>query len=115
MGFSTFNTLLLNMLSSVFQTVFVIIAATGSTYFRNTRTYFMTWNLVVSIVGVTMIRQLPQSEKWARLFGFCLTLAYTANFPLILAMSSGNFGGFTKKTTVNAMVRGIFPAFPLIV
>lgn len=114
MGFSVLDTLLLNMLVGVFQTIYVVIAAGGSTYFRNTRTYFMTWNLVLSVVGAVMIRQLPHSERWARLFGYMLTIAFSANFPMILAVSSGNFGGFTKKTTVNAMVSEPTPTALLV-
>ncbi|KPM46441.1 hypothetical protein AK830_g32 [Neonectria ditissima] len=103
-GFSTLNTLLVQMLSFVFQFVFVLIATGGSTWFRNTRTYWMAWNLVISIIGAAMVRQISSDNIWARFMGYCLTVAYSANFPLTLAMSSSNFGGFTKKTTVNAMV-----------
>ncbi|GKT86067.1 major facilitator superfamily transporter [Colletotrichum tofieldiae] len=104
MGFSTLNTLLVQMLGSVFQFVFVLVATGGSTYFRNSRTYWMAWNLAVSIAGAAMVRQIKAELKWARFMGYCLTIAYSANFPVILSMSSGNFGGFTKKTTVNAML-----------
>lgn len=31
----------------------------------------------------------------------------SANFPLIMSLITANFGGFTKKTTLNAMVRSI--------
>lgn len=103
-GFSTLNTLLVQMISFVFQFVFVLLATGGSTWLHNTRTYWMAWNLAVSIVGAAMVRQISSDNIWARFMGYCLTVAYSANFPLTLAMSSGNFGGFTKKTTVNAMV-----------
>ncbi|KAH7137454.1 major facilitator superfamily domain-containing protein [Dactylonectria estremocensis] len=103
-GFSTLNTLLVQMLSFVFQLVFVLIATGGSTWFRNTRTYWMAWNLILSIIGAAMVRQISSDNMWARFMGYCLTIAYSANFPLTLAMSSSNFGGFTKKTTVNAMI-----------
>ncbi|KAK7403324.1 hypothetical protein QQX98_010913 [Neonectria punicea] len=103
-GFSTLNTLLVQMLSFVFQFVFVLIATGGSTWFRNTRTYWMAWNLMISIIGAAMVRQISSDNIWARFMGYCLTVAYSANFPLTLAMSSSNFGGFTKKTTVNAMI-----------
>ncbi|VUC37974.1 unnamed protein product [Clonostachys rosea] len=103
-GFTTLNTLLVQGLAYVFQLVFVLLATGGSTWFRNTRTYFMAWNLAVAIVGAVMVRQISSAYIWARFMGYCLTMAYSANFPMILTMSSGNFGGFTKKTTVNAMI-----------
>nr|AXS58696.1 major facilitator superfamily protein homeolog p [Epichloe coenophiala] len=69
-GFSTFETLLLGSVSYVSMIVLVLISTGGSSYFRNSRTYFMAFNLFISVAGTAM---------------------------------SGNFGGFTKKTTVNAM------------
>lgn len=104
MGFSTLNTLLVQMLGQVFQGVFVIIGTAGSTYFRNTRTYFMAWNLAVALVGAVMIREIHSSHIWARFMGYCLCIAFSANFPMVLSMSSGNIGGFTKKNTADAMV-----------
>ncbi|KAJ4344957.1 hypothetical protein N0V95_006070 [Ascochyta clinopodiicola] len=104
MGFSTLNTLLVQMLGQVFQGVFVIIGTAGSTYFHNTRTYFMAWNLAVALVGAVMIREIHSSQIWARFMGYCLCIAFSANFPMVLSMSSGNIGGFTKKNTANAMI-----------
>lgn len=92
------------MISTAFQGVFVLGSCLGSTYLSNARTYFMAGNVAISLVGVVMIRELDATLPWSRFFGFCLSLAYTANIPLILSMSSSNIGGFTKKTTVNAMV-----------
>jgi len=103
-GFSTLNTLLVQMISVAFQAVFVIVGTVGSTYLKNARTYFMAFNLAVSLVGSVMVRQLDPTSIWPRFFGYCLCIAYSANFPLVLSMSSSNIGGFTKKNTVNAMV-----------
>ncbi|PNY23480.1 transporter [Tolypocladium capitatum] len=103
LGFGTFPTLLLQSASYVVQFVLVLVATGGSTYLCNTRTYFMAWNLAVSVVGCVMVRQLPVDERWARYAGYCLLLAFSANFPMIMAMTSGNVGGFTKKVTANAM------------
>jgi hypothetical protein len=97
------------MISTAFQAVFVMLSAFGSTYFKNLRTYFLAGNLAVSLAGVLMIRRLDASHIWPKFIGFCLSLAYTANIPLILSMSSSNIGGFTKKNTVNAMVSCINP------
>ncbi|KND87788.1 putative transporter [Tolypocladium ophioglossoides CBS 100239] len=102
LGFDTFPTLLLQSGSYLVQLVLVLVATAGSTYLRNTRTYFMTFNFAISAVGCAMVRQCPADEKWARYAGYCLVLGFSANFPLIMAMTSGNFGGFTKKMTVNA-------------
>ncbi|KAK9444428.1 Major facilitator superfamily transporter [Metarhizium brunneum] len=102
LGFDTFPTLLLQTASYVVSFALVLMATAGSTYLRNTRTYFMTWNFCVAIAGCVIIRQCSVEQKWARYAGFCLVFAYVANFPLLMSMASGNFGGFTKKMTVNA-------------
>ncbi|KID74758.1 Major facilitator superfamily transporter, partial [Metarhizium brunneum ARSEF 3297] len=111
LGFDTFPTLLLQTASYVVSFALVLLATAGSTYLRNTRTYFMAWNFCVAIAGCVVIRQCSVEQKWARYAGFCLVFAYVANFPLLMSMASGNFGGFTKKMTVNAFVRAAHHAF----
>lgn len=92
------------MISTAFQLVFVVLSSGGSTYFKNSRTYFLAANLAISIIGSAMIRQLDQDQMWARFFGFCLNMAFSANFPIVLSVSSANVAGFTKKSTANSMV-----------
>lgn len=104
MGFSRLSTLLLTVLSYVFQAVFVLVATIGSTMLSNTRTYWMSWGYLVSLAGAIMVRLLPAHDRWSRFIGYCLLLAYTSGFPLIVSMVTSNTGGFTKKMTVNSMV-----------
>lgn len=92
------------MVVFVFQLIFVVIATAGSTYLPNTRTYWIVFDMAFAIAGAAMVRQIPSSNKWGRFFGYCLTMGYTPNFPILLSMLSANIGGFTKKMTVNAMV-----------
>lgn len=113
MGFSTFNTLLLGGLSYIFQAFLVLLATGGSSYLRNSRTYWMIWNFAIAILGILLLRQLPHSMRWGRFIGKCLGGSFTANFPMVMAMISSNIGGFTKKTSVNAMVFN-FPNLPLL-
>ncbi|KAJ9137957.1 Major facilitator superfamily transporter [Pleurostoma richardsiae] len=101
-GFSTVHTYLIQMISTAFQALFVIIATVGSTYIKNSRTYFMMLNYTVGVIGAVMVNQIDASRLWARFFGYCLCIAFSGNFPMIFAMSTANFAGFTKKATVNA-------------
>ncbi|KAK3900814.1 allantoate permease [Staphylotrichum tortipilum] len=102
-GFSKHDTLLLSMVGSGFQLFFVLVATIGSTHIRNSRTYFMAFNLAVSMAGSIMARQIPVSNKYGRLMGVALSISCASNFPLIMAMTSSNMGGFTKKATVSAL------------
>ncbi|KXJ87119.1 major facilitator superfamily domain-containing protein [Microdochium bolleyi] len=104
MGFSTLNTLLVQMIGTCFQGFFVITGMLGSTYLPKARTVIMAWHMLASVIGALMIRQVAPEHQWARFFGYCLSLGYSANFPMLLAMTSSNIGGFTKKTTANAMI-----------
>lgn len=88
----------------MFQGLLVYLSTAGCSWFENSRTWWMVWNAGLSIIGAAMARQISPNNVWARFFGYCLANAYSVNFPLTLAMSTGNIGGFTKKTTVNAMV-----------
>ncbi len=108
-GFSKHDTLLLTMVGSAFQLVFVLVATIGSTRIRNSRTYFMAFNLLVSMAGAIMARQIPASNKYGRLIGVGLSIVCASNFPLIMAMTSSNVGGFTKKSTVSALVSTFHP------
>lgn len=65
---------------------------------------FMAFNVIVSIVGAAMVREVDSAHKWTRFMGCALSVSFTANFPMTMAMVSSNFAGFTKKTTVSAMV-----------
>lgn len=103
MGFEALKTLQIQMVAYVFQLIFVLIATTGSTFLHNTRTWWIVFDMAFAIAGAAMVGQLD--GKWGRFFGYCLTMGYTPNLPIILSMLSANIAGFTKKMTVNAMVR----------
>ncbi|KAL1900572.1 hypothetical protein Sste5346_002295 [Sporothrix stenoceras] len=101
-GFSTVHTYLVQMISTAFQALFVLIATIGSTYIPNSRTYFMIFNYTVSVAGAAIVYKLEAERVWARFFGYCLCIAFSANYPLLFAMGTANIAGFTKKTTANA-------------
>ncbi|OAA49688.1 Major facilitator superfamily transporter [Cordyceps fumosorosea ARSEF 2679] len=102
-GFSTFNTLLLQCVPYLVQFVLVVLCTGGSSYLKNTRTYWMMLTFAITLVGAALVRQLPEPDKWGRYVGTCLMGANSAAFPLLMSLMSGNVGGFTKKTTVNAI------------
>ncbi|EGX91303.1 Major facilitator superfamily transporter [Cordyceps militaris CM01] len=102
-GFSTFDTLLLQCVPYLVQFVLVVLCTGGSTYLKNTRTYWMMLTFAIALLGAALVRQLPAHDKWGKYAGTCLMGASSASFPLLMSIVSGNVGGFTKKTTVNAM------------
>jgi hypothetical protein len=113
-GFSKHDTLLLSMVGPGFQLFFVVLATVGSTYINNSRTCFMTFNLVVSMAGSIMGRRIGVSNKYGRLLGVALSISCAANFPLVMAMTTSNVGGYTKKTTVSALVSYLVSRTPFL-
>ncbi|EJP70652.1 MFS allantoate transporter, putative [Beauveria bassiana ARSEF 2860] len=113
-GFSTFDTLLLQCVPYLVQLALVILCTGGSSYLKNTRTYWMMLTFATALVGAALVRQMPEENKWGQYAGTCLMGANSASFPLLMSMVSGNIGGFTKKTTVNALTFTAFCAGNII-
>lgn len=96
-----------------FQGLFCIISAIGCTYLTNNRTYFMAFNTVMSLIGTIMICQIDHKYIWGRFMGYCLTIVFSVNFPLLLATITSNIAGFSKKVTATAIVSCRGYPFPM--
>lgn len=64
----------------------------------------MAFNTVMSLIGTVMVRQIDPKYIWGRFMGYCLTIVFSVNFPLILATIISNIAGFSKKATATAIV-----------
>ncbi|GAB1207847.1 hypothetical protein APSETT445_006582 [Aspergillus pseudonomiae] len=103
-GFDTFNTLLYTIPMAAVALVFLLLSAFTCNRFRGLRCYWMIITLLISLIGILLMRQLPVEKKWGRLVGVWLVTVFGAGFPLSLSLVSSNFAGFTKKTTVTAVL-----------
>lgn len=103
-GYDSFKTILMGLPASAFQLTTVILAAVFTTVFRKSRLIALVLVYLMAIAGVLMIKLLPTSEKLSRLAGFWLITAVAPAFPLMLSLSSSNIAGFTKKSTVMALI-----------
>jgi len=88
----------------VLQLLLVIFTTGGRNYFPSTQTYWIAWIHAVALIGTALVNQLPEANKWVRFAETYLLMDYSTRFPLKMAFMSGNIGGFTKKTTVYAIV-----------
>lgn len=59
---------------------------------------------LIALVGCVMVYATPTTDKWTRLGGIWLFPAYAAGFPLSLSIISSDIAGYTKKTTVLAIL-----------
>ncbi|KAE8310180.1 major facilitator superfamily domain-containing protein [Aspergillus transmontanensis] len=103
-GFDTFNTLLYTIPMAAVALIFLLLSAVTCNRFRGLRCYWMIITLLISLIGILLMRQLPVQKKWGRLVGVWLVTVFGAGFPLSLSLVSSNFAGFTKKSTVTAIL-----------
>ncbi|KAB8230794.1 major facilitator superfamily domain-containing protein [Aspergillus alliaceus] len=103
-GFNTFDTLLYTIPMAAVALAFLLASALTCNSFRGLRCYWMIITLIVSLIGILLMRQLPVEKKWGRLVGVWLVTVFGAGFPLSLSLVSSNFAGFTKKSTVTAIL-----------
>lgn len=90
--------------ASAFQLTTVVLVAVFTTYVRKSRHIALVLTYLMAIAGILMIKLLPTAEKLSRLAGFWLIMAVAPAFPLMLSLSASNIAGFTKKSTVMAMI-----------
>ncbi|KAK7691754.1 hypothetical protein QCA50_005155 [Cerrena zonata] len=103
MGFTQFQTVLLDIPSSILQ----IVSLVGSGYlagkFPNSRAIMMFIGNSVCIIAAAVLTYGPKDEKWGRLVAFWFTAFASVGFSLSLVMVSANVGGFTKRQVTAAV------------
>ncbi|CAI7641218.1 unnamed protein product [Penicillium discolor] len=103
-GYSTFNTLLVGLPTSVFTLIWVVLATIIVTKFRKSRCLTAAVLSLISLAGSLMVSQIDPTKKVARLAGMWLFPAYSAGIPIILSIIASNVAGYTKRTTVTAVM-----------
>ncbi|KAJ5979558.1 hypothetical protein N7481_006856 [Penicillium waksmanii] len=103
-GYDKFQTILMGLPASVFQLTTVLLSALLSSNVRKSRLINLVLLHLMAMVGILMVKLLPTSEKLSRLAGFWLVMAIAPAFPLMLSLAASNIAGFTKKSTVMAMI-----------
>lgn len=103
-GFDTFITLLLGMPGSAFGLFFVLTGTYICHRVKYSRCIVAAALQLVALVGCIMVYASPISDKWTRLGGIWLFPAYAAGFPLSLSIIGSDIAGYTKKTTVLAVL-----------
>lgn len=103
-GFDIFTTLLLNMPASAFGLFYVLASTYLAHRFKYSRCILIAVMQLIALTGVAMVYALPTSNKWARLGGIWLFPAYAAGMPLTFAIVASGVAGYTKKSTVLAVL-----------
>ncbi|KAL2840759.1 major facilitator superfamily domain-containing protein [Aspergillus pseudodeflectus] len=103
-GYDEFQTILMGMPASAFQLTTVILTALFTSYTRKSRLIAMVVIFVMAIAGILMVKLLPDHRKLPRLAGYWLVTAVAPAFPLMMSLFASNIAGFTKKSTVVALI-----------
>lgn len=92
------------MPAAAFQLTTVILAALFTTYIRKSRLIALVAIFLMALAGILMVKLLPDTKKLSRLAGFWLVTAVAPAFPLMMSMFASNTAGFTKKSSVVALI-----------
>lgn len=103
-GFSELNSLLIQMPIGVAQLVFLLITSGFATVVKSSRILMMILNTTVGMIGMILIWKLDDDNRSGKMTGLCLGSVFAANIPLSLSLISSNVAGFTKKSTVSALM-----------
>ncbi|KKY21936.1 putative allantoate permease [Phaeomoniella chlamydospora] len=72
--------------------------------FKNIRTYIMALYICPTIIGATLLWQLPRTNKNGLLLAYYIIGSYVASLVLALQLPANNVGGYTKRVTSTAFV-----------
>ena len=89
---------------AAFQIIWVVLASLLAWKLRRARCYIIARLQLISLAGAAMVYAIPSSHKWSRLGGLWLFPAFAAGLPLTLSLIASNVAGYTKKTTVSAVL-----------
>lgn len=103
-GFSNLKALIMQMPIGAAQLVFLLLTSGFATFVKSSRLPMMMLNCSVSVIGMALIWKLDDDNKAGRLTGLCLGAVFAANIPLSLSVITSNVAGFTKKSTVSALM-----------
>ncbi|KAL7949501.1 major facilitator superfamily domain-containing protein [Trichoderma barbatum] len=103
-GFSPLTAVLMQMPTGGFQFCAMIGSTILTTYTKVPRTIVMVIMVLISLIGMVMVYAIPQEQKWSRMGGSWISTTYVATTPLQLSLITSNVGGFTKRSTVSAMM-----------
>lgn len=86
------------------QLAFLAIVSITASVTKTSRLFLMACGCLLSLVGMLLIYKLNHADAYGRLGGTYLAAVFASNTPMSLSLIASNVGGFTKRSTVNAML-----------
>ncbi|KAJ5783273.1 hypothetical protein N7457_005047 [Penicillium paradoxum] len=103
-GFPHLEALLIQMPIGGAQLVFLLLTSGFASLVPKSRIPMMIVNTAVSMVGMLLIWKINDDNRAGKMTGLCLGGVFAANIPLSLSLITSNVAGFTKKSTVSALM-----------
>ena len=104
LGFSTFESLLLQMSFGGAEIVFVITSSIIATYIPSARVLVMISNVLISCMGMALVWRLDADNAAGRMVGLTLSVVFAVNLPLSLSIVTSNIAGFSKRSVASGMI-----------
>ncbi|KAK7714463.1 hypothetical protein SLS57_007191 [Botryosphaeria dothidea] len=102
-GYGSKTTALLSIPAGVVIIIAILVATSAAGHF-NQRIPFAMGTQLCGVLGGCLIAFLPDDNKVGRLIGVYIMNGIVAGLPLLYALVAANFGGHTKKVTMNAVL-----------
>merc|ERR1719487_875438 len=97
-GYTSLETIALSIPAGVFTAVFIYFFCWLSTKWENSLTYLLPISCFPVIIGAAIIQGASWSHRGAPLFGNYLLATFGSPYVLLLALSTANVAGSTKKS-----------------
>jgi hypothetical protein len=86
------------------EIVFILLSAAITTFIPSSRILCMTFNILISMLGMLLVWKLDPDNAAGLEVGLTLSVVYAVNLPISLSIISSNVAGFSKKSVVTASV-----------
>lgn len=84
------------------EIVFLLITSSLASFLPHARVLIMIFNCVVAMVGMVLVYSLKSQA--GQMTGIVFAATYAINIPICLSLITSNVSGFTKRSTVSAIV-----------
>ncbi|PCH37793.1 MFS general substrate transporter [Wolfiporia cocos MD-104 SS10] len=103
-GFTDLQTTLLGCVDGVMEILWIFLAVTAASHWKDARVYAACAAYCVAILGSILVNALPSSDRVGLLFSYWIAINEISPFVIMLAWVGTVTAGHTKRVTTNAVV-----------
>jgi branched-subunit amino acid transport protein AzlD len=84
------------------EILFLLVTSLLASKLRNARVLLMIFNTTVAMIGMVLVYSLK--DQAGRMSGLAFSAVFAINIPIALSLITSNVSGFTKRSTVSAIM-----------